>query len=169
MRAGTEQAIPAGGLIPTPSQTVGPYLRIGMEWLGTKDLVAPGSTGAVPLVGAVTDGDGQGVPDAVLELWTPGAWGRSLTGDDGSYSFTVARPEGSSPHMNMFVFARGLVRQLLTRIYFPEVAETVRVDPVLASVPASRRETLIAKWDPAGSLRFDVRLQGSDETVFFAY
>lgn len=169
MKAGDEQSGPEDGLVPTPSQTVGPYLRIGMQWLEAKDLVAPGSPGALPLVGAVTDGDGEGVPDAVLELWSPPAWGRCLTGDDGSYAFTVLKPPGAAVHLDLFVFARGLVRQLLTRIYFPDETDANTADPVLALVPPGRRETLIAKSDPGGGLRFDIRLQGPDETVFFAY
>ncbi len=169
MTAGREPTGPEARLIPTPSQTVGPYLRIGMEWMQAKDLVAPGSAGAVTLVGTVTDGDGEVVPDAVLELWSPPAWGRSLTDDGGSYSFTVVKPAGAHRHMEMFVFARGLVRQLLTRIYFPDETDANLVDPLLARVPEQRRETLIAKRDPSGGLRFDVRLQGPDETVFFAY
>ncbi len=169
MTVGREPAGPGDGLIPTPSQTVGPYLRIGMEWMHAKDLVSPRSAGAVTLVGTVTDGDGDVVPDAVLELWSPPAWGRSLTDDDGSYSFTVVKPAGAHGHMEMFVFARGLVRQLLTRIYFPDEADANHVDPVLARLPERRRETLIAKRDSSGGLRFDIRLQGPDETVFFAY
>jgi len=169
VKAGSEAAGPGERLIPTPSQTVGPYLRIGMEWMQAQDLVAPGSAGAVPLVGTVTDGDGEGIPDAVLELWSPPAWGRSLTGDDGSYAFTVVKPAGVVPHMDLLVFARGLLRQLSTRIYFPDETDANSADPVLALVPQRRRETLIAKSDPSGGLRFDIRLHGPDETVFFAY
>ena len=167
----------------TPSQTVGPFLSIGLQW-DDGPYVVPGDTpGAFWLRGVVRDGAGAVVQDALVETWQAdpdgrfgGAFrgfGRCPTDGDGQYAIRtrkpgpVAAPDGGTqaPHIDVSVFARGLLHRVVTRIYFAgEPANAA--DPILAAVPADRRVTLIAT--PAGDgYRFDIRLQGTDETVFF--
>ncbi|MBP2471690.1 protocatechuate 3,4-dioxygenase alpha subunit [Crossiella equi] len=173
----------------TPSQTVGPYLSLGLFWPDGPDVVPEGTPGALWLSGTVYDGAGQPVPDAVIETWqadpdghfdhpadparraTPGfrAFGRSCTDADGHYGIRTLLPgaiEGQAPHVNVSVLARGLLHRVVTRIYFPEHARAHRDDPVWQSVPPERRATLLAERTADG-YRFDVRLQGGQETVFF--
>lgn len=156
----------------SPSQTIGPFFSFALGWMDNSDMVPPGTAGALELRGVVYDGDDVPVGDAMVELWQPPSFARCLTGADGSYRFTVAKPtsvhNGEAPHIEVSVFARGLVQRLVTRIYFPDEAAANEVDPVLREVPQSRRSTLIAEDGP-GCLRFDVHLQGPRETVFFAY
>ena len=181
----------------TSSQTVGPFFHIGLTWLFTDNLVAAGVAGdPVVLEGALTDGDGQPVIDAVVEIWQANshgryahpedtgtaplesAWagfGRVATDENGRFRFTtvkpgrVAAPGGGlqAPHINVTIFMRGMLRQLVTRIYFPADPANDE-DPVLQSVPESRRATLVANAD-ANALTWNVRLQGEGETVFFEY
>jgi protocatechuate 3,4-dioxygenase alpha subunit len=164
----------------TPSQTVGPFFRFGLDWLAEPDpgaatAIADDRAGPVPevLEGRVLDGAGEGVPDALLELWADPFFARVLTGPDGSYRVRVVRPgpgrAGQAPHLDVSVFARGLLDRLVTRIHFPDEEEANRADPVLALVPEGRRATLVARPGDDGGLRFDVHLQGPQETVFFAY
>jgi protocatechuate 3,4-dioxygenase alpha subunit len=183
--------------IPTsPSQTVGPYLKIGLEWEDGPLAVAPGTPGAITLRGAVLDGAGDRVPDGFVETWQadpdgrfdhpsdprgavayPGfrAFGRCSTGPDGEFEILTLKPgrvpdgEGGwlAPHINVSVFARGLLDRVITRIYFADEPEANAVDPVLALLPDdSARATLIAAVVDGG-YRFDVHLQGEKETVFF--
>lgn len=171
---------------PTPSQTVGPFFRFGFAWLtSSRHLVDPGSNGSLTVGGRMIDGAGDAVPDGVVEIWqadsgggfppdSPAGWtgfGRALTDEDGRYSFTTVAPgpvDGDqAPHIDVSVFARGLLQRLVTRIYLPDVAAN-DADPVLASVDPARRATLIAEPDGA-VLRFDIRLQGERETVFFVW
>ena len=131
----------------TPSQTVGPYFAIGLARRPEHELVPSGSDGAVALSGTVLDGDGAPVPDAMVEIWQAdpsGAyvagfgWGRSGTDADGRYSFVTVKPgpvEGQAPHLVMLVFMRGLLKPVLTRVYFPDEAEANAADPVLTGVP----------------------------------
>jgi len=153
----------------TPSQTVGPYFTIGLDPRAQNALVASGLT----LRGRVLDGNGDPLPDAMLEVWdrTHRRWGRCGTDPDGGFTFTIAKPEarnGEAPRLDVYVFARGLLRHQLTRIYFPDEPEANAADPVLASLTAGQRATLVAEADDGG-LRHDIRLQGDDETVFFAH
>ena len=152
-------------LTPTPSQTVGPFFGFALPYPGDAE---PG--GELRLEGQVLDGEGQPVPDAILELWEAGQFARCRTDAEGAFHFTVERPaghNGQAPHFELTVFARGLLRQLATRVYLPDEAAANAADPALGAVPAERRETLIARR--AGPvLIFDVRLQGERETVFFA-
>jgi len=160
----------------TPSQTVGPFFGVGLPFENGEQLAPPGSAGVMRIEGQVLDGKGETVPDALLEIWQPGTgFGRARTDSEGAFSFTaikpgaVPAPDGrlQAPHFNVTVFARGLLRHLVTRMYFPDETEANAADPVLNLVEPARRETLIAK-NCGGVLHFDVRLQGERETVFFA-
>ncbi len=148
----------------TPSQTIGPFFRFGLDWMDASGLAPTGSGDAVEVRGVVYDGAGAPVPDAVLELWQPPRFGRVMTEADGSYRFTAV-PD--APHIDVSLFARGLLQRVVTRLYFPGAA--AESDPVLAAVPEERRPTLFAAEEAGGCLRFDVHLQGPRETVFFAY
>ena len=160
----------------TPSQTVGPFFGVGLPFEKGEQLAPPGSAGVMRIEGQVLDGKGDPVPDALLEIWQPGTgFGRARTDSEGAFSFTTVKPgvvpapDGrvQAPHFNVTVFARGLLRHLVTRMYFPDETEANAADPVLNLVEPARRETLIAK-NCGGVLHFDVRLQGERETVFFA-
>ena len=188
----------------TPSQTVGPYLHIGLtgqygfrEIFGTTlaDQGMPGNH--IRIEGRVIDGNGNVMPDAMVEIWQADhqgryphpadgrpvasnsfrGFGRCATDKDGGYRFatvkpgTVPGPDGTTqaPHINVSVFARGILKRLFTRIYFAGDPANAS-DPILALVPAERRDTLMAKPDPSNPSvwRFDIRVQGgADETVFF--
>jgi protocatechuate 3,4-dioxygenase, alpha subunit len=196
---GEAAASGSGGL--TPSQTVGPFLAIGLSWPGGELAVPAGIDTAVTIGGRMIDGSGAPVPDGMVETWQADPegrfdhpddprgpvprrpdrtlFGRSLTGADGSWSITTVRPgpvpgpDGSTqaPHLSVSVFARGLLDRLVTRIYLPEDADRCGpgghgADPVLMAVPAPRRSTLLARPHRSG-YRFDIRLQGTAETVFF--
>ena len=172
----------------TPSQTVGPYLSIGLPWEDGPAVVPEGTAGAVRITGRVFDGNGDVVPDALIETWqadpdgrfdhpddprgrVPGfrGFGRCPTDPDGSFRILTLLPgavQGQAPHIDVSVFARGLLNRVVTRIYFPENAEANAADEVLRSVQGERRHTLIARKTDEG-YRFDVRLQGEGETVFF--
>ena len=160
----------------TPSQTVGPFFGVGLPFEKGEQLAPPGSAGVMRIEGQVLDGKGEPVPDALLEIWQPATgFGRARTDSEGAFSFTTVKPgpvpapDGGmqAPHFNVTVFARGLLRHLVTRMYFPDETEANGADPVLNLVEPARRETLIAK-NCGGVLHFDVRLQGERETVFFA-
>ena len=160
----------------TPSQTVGPFFGVGLPFERGEQLAPPESAGAMRIEGQVLDGKGEPVPDALLEIWQPATgFGRARTDSEGAFSFTTVKPgpvpapDGrmQAPHFNVTVFARGLLRHLVTRMYFPDETQANAADPVLNLVEPARRETLIAK-NCGGVLHFDVRLQGERETVFFA-
>lgn len=155
---------------PTPSQTVGPFFGFALPFEEDANAIAAHTTGALRLEGQVLDGDEQPVPDALLEVWHGRQFARCRTDAEGAFHFTVSKPDASptaAPFLNLTVFARGLLRQLCTRIYFPDESVANEGDPALARVDPERRHTLIARQD-AGILHFDVRLQGVEETVFFA-
>jgi protocatechuate 3,4-dioxygenase alpha subunit len=185
-----------GTLGATPSQTVGPFFSCGLERLGTAALALSGVPGErVTVEGRVLDGEGQGVPDAMLELWQANAhgryahpedarglpldpgfsgFGRVATDGDGWFRFTTIKPGAvpgpggvvQAPHVAVSVFARGLQRRLVTRLYFPGDAHAG--DYALGLVPQARRPTLVARpGEVPGALRWDVILQGPGETVFF--
>ena len=168
----------------TPGQTVGPFYAIALPFDGDADLVSPTHPDAIQLTGLVLDGHGAPVPDALLEIWQPDAsgkvvheagslrrdgftftgWGRAATDNTGRYRFTTIAPGGPSPFIAVTVFARGLLNRLFTRAYLPGFPP----DRLLTSVPDDRRQTLIAVAD-GPRLRFDIRLQGPDETVFLRF
>ena len=171
----------------TTSQTVGPYLHIGLTWLITENLATAGVAGERTSVqGRVIDGDGKPVNDALVEIWQANAegkygrkdfrgFGRSATDDNGAFRFQTIKPgrvpgpggKLQAPHIGVNVFMRGQLKQLVTRIYFADDPANAE-DAVLALVPAERRGTLIAKTTgKPGTLEWNVILQGRDETVFF--
>ena len=159
-------------MLKTPSQTVGPYYEIGLCRAEQGELVPPGTPGAVRLHGQLLDGEGMPVNDGMIEAWdhAGGRWGRSGTDADGRFSFLVVKPAGdgaNAPRLDVFVFARGLLRHQLTRVYFPGEGANDG-DPVLAELAPDEQATLVAQAED-GALRFDIRLQGDDQTVFFAH
>ena len=162
----------------TPSQTVGPYLSIGLPWPDGPDVVPEGTSGRIRLYGTVYDGAGDPIPDALIETWQADpdgkfgtefrGFGRSPTDDDGAWEIFTVKPgalgDGQAKHIDVNVFARGMLNRCVTRIYFAD--EDNAGDPVLSSVPDNRRDTLIARPTDDG-YRFDVHVQGEGETVFF--
>jgi protocatechuate 3,4-dioxygenase alpha subunit len=183
-------------LTPTPSQTVGPYLHLGLTDARSISRIAgdaaPGQR--IWLTFRVLDGDGRPVPDAMIELWQAdsegdyarpggdedaaafGGFGRMATAEDGSCTFEtirpgcVAGPGGTvqAPHINVSILGRGILKRLSTRLYFAGEPAN-HADPILALVPENRRSTLLAHPDPArvNNWIFDVCLRGKGETVFF--
>lgn len=178
---------------PTPWQTVGPFFHDALPYDAGSQVVGARRPGAFTLHGQVLDGGGDPVPDALVEVWqadeagrfatdpgifeTPAAdgfrgFGRCATDAEGRYAFTTVRPAGvptaegvpQAPHLAMSVFARGMLRRVVTRVYFDGAPENA-ADPLLGSLDAARAATLVAVREDDG-YRFDVRLQGADETVF---
>ncbi len=123
------------------------------------------------LSGSVRDGAGAPVTDAVLEFWQPGERGftRALTDVKGHYAITTVKPGGvgpEAPHISISIFARGLQQRLVTHVYFADEAAANAADPVLAAIDPARRSRLLAEPAPDG-YRFDIVLQGEEETPFF--
>lgn len=186
-------------LMPTPSQTVGPYFAIGVDdgFIGS-ELVAPDHPGAIRLFGTVSDGEGVPVNDTMIEIWQANAAGRYAHPEDtreelplepgfdgfgrvqtdagGRYELVTIKPGPvpgrggtmQAPHVEMSVFARGLMKRLVTRVYFPDEPSANAADPVLCSIedPVARAGLVAVPDD--GGLRFDINLQGDRETTFFA-
>ena len=178
----------------TPSQTIGPYFAVGLPWADGPYVVPEGTAGAAWLRGRVLDGHGDPIPDAMVETWQAdpqgrfdhpddprGAvggfrgFGRCSVDADGGFAFLTLKPgavpsidgEPQAPHIDVSVFARGLLKRLVTRIYFSDEAAANAADPVLSSIAdPDSRTTLIAERTEDG-YRFDIRLQGERETVFF--
>jgi len=185
-------------LITTSSQTVGPYVQIGFRALAVENLASSGAAGEhITVRGRVLDGDGKPVDDGVVEIWQANAqgkyahpedaqdkaidkgfrgFGRCLTDKDGGFRFATIKPGAvpgpggtlQAPHIVVTVFMRGLLKHLITRVYFPDEPANAD-DPVLKLVPQERRATLIAKRAPGekGVLEWNVVIQGQAETVFF--
>jgi protocatechuate 3,4-dioxygenase, alpha subunit len=176
----------------TPSQTVGPFLSLGLTW-GSGHLVVPAdSPGAIRISGVLIDGAGDPVSDGLIETWQAdpdgrfehpddprGAsgtgfrgFGRCLTDSEGRYEIVTMKPgalgDGQAPHIDVSVLGRGLLDRLVTRIYFPDEEAANAADPLLSSLPGERAATLVAEPTGDGRLRFDIRLQGERETVFLA-
>ena len=180
----------------TPSQTVGPYLHIGLDWLTTTDLAPAGVAGErIVIQGQVLDADRQPIPDGMVEIWQANShgkyahpddqralpveagfhgFGRVSTDEQGRFRFSTIKPGSvpdaqgrpQAPHLLVNVFARGLLKQLVTRMYFPGDAHDV--DSVLQHVPAARRATLVAQSAGTGVVDWNILIGGGgDETVFF--
>ena len=157
----------------TPFQTVGPYLHIGLR-VGVDPPSAPASR--VVIRGRLLDGKGAGIPDGLLEWWHPSLTSvrRSMTGEDGAFLFEAFKPsaidgpDGSiqAAHFAVRVLARGILTHYMTRLYFADDPATA-ADPILKLVPEGRRQTLLAQPVSANEYRFDVVVQGQNETVFF--
>jgi protocatechuate 3,4-dioxygenase alpha subunit len=182
----------------TPSQTVGPYLRIGLlhDFI-TPNLVDPSDPHAIRLRGRLLDGDGNPVPDGMIEIWQANAagrynhpadtredvpleegflgFGRSHTENDGWYEFVTVKPGSvpwpaggmQAPHVAVGVFGRGILKRIVTRIYFPEEGAANASDPVLSGLEAAERTTLIATAEDGGYV-FHIHLQDPGQTTFFA-
>src|SRR5689334_7108352 len=184
----------------TPSQTVGPFFSFGLttEKCSVRNIAGSQAKGErVILTCRVLDGDGLGLPDAMVEIWQADAdgiynhpddpqqnncdpacagFGRMGTKEDGTCEFETIKPgrvrglngQEQAPHLNVAIFARGMLKQLYTRIYFADDPANQN-DPVLGLVQPERRDTLMAKADPVhpGHWSFDLRMQGELETVFF--
>ncbi|MGA2981223.1 MAG: protocatechuate 3,4-dioxygenase subunit alpha [Terriglobales bacterium] len=185
-------------LMTTTSQTVGPFFKIGLEWLNRDNLVNEGVSGErVTIQGRVFDGDGVPVPDAILEIWQANAhgkydhpedtqnkplepgfkgYGRVPVSAEGVFRFVTIKPgpvpgpngKEQAPHLAISIFMRGLLKRLVTRMYFPDDTRNAD-DSILNLVEPARRPTLIAKKTAGspGTLEWNVVLQGPDETVFF--
>jgi protocatechuate 3,4-dioxygenase, alpha subunit len=153
----------------TPSQTVGPFFHEALRWRDGGKL-APTAAGArVVLAGRIVDGAGAPVGDAMVEAYqaSPAGFGRVETSTDGSFRFEIAQPQATIPCLDIAIFARGLLKPLRTRVYLAS-EERARADPALAPLAGSPRlKTLVASASGAGEFRWDVRLQGDGETVFF--
>ena len=164
---------------PTPSQTVGPFFGFALPFEAGAETLDVGAPGALRIEGRLLDGAGDPVPDGLLEVWQGGQFARCRTDAEGAFHFSVRKPpppapgldgRPQAPHLNVTIFTRGLLKHLITRMYFPNESANDD-DPVLARVPKERRMTLIAApiEGRSGSLRWDVVLQGKNETVFFDY
>ncbi len=180
----------------TPSQTVGPFFAIGLPWENGPLVVPSGTPGAITIVGAVYDGHGEPVPDSLLETWQADPEGhfadlhghggpsrlsgfrgfaRCATDEHGRFALVTVKPgavplpqDGAqAPHIDVSVFARGMLNRCVTRIYFADEGDANASDPVLQTVAPERRPTLIARPSDDG-YSFDIHLQGPEETVFFA-
>ena len=183
----------------TPSQTIGPFFSYGLIFGGENVLLNEHTAGErITIEGRVLDGDGLPVLDALVEIWQADAqgihnhsgdprydqvdkhfrgFGRSESVDDGKFWFKTIKPgrvawdgeRDQAPHVNVRVFARGMLTHAVTRLYFAG-EEANPDDPVLNSVAPERRQTLIATRAESTDLpryRFDIHLQGERETVFF--
>lgn len=178
------------------SQTVGPYLRIGLIY-GTRqsDLVQDSTAGEqIRIAGVIYDGEGVPITDAMIEIWQPDAngffnhphdpnqaeadphfrgFGRIETLHKGTFQFKTIKPgsrDGRAPYINVTIFSRGMLVHAITRIYFADEAAN-EDDPVLSALEPERRQTLIATRDDSGELPtyiFDIHIQGDKETVFFS-
>ena len=179
-------------MIGTGSQTVGPFFHVGLRPLFNDKVVDSHFAGqAIAIRGRVIDGNGVGVPDAMVEIWQAdprgeyvtnerhdgfAGFGRVPTGPDGGFEFTttkpgrVAAPDGrlQAPHIVVAIFMRGLLRHLNSRMYFPEEPGNAE-DLLLNLVEAGRRHTLVAREIAARTYEWHVNLQGENETVFFDF
>lgn len=178
----------------TPSQTIGPFFKFGTEWIASEDLARHDDPNSIELSGTVFDGAGNPVADAMIEIcqadengkfppdtketWI--GWARRLTDENGGYRIRTIVPgvvetssgEDQAPHMLVVVFARGLLRPVFTRIYFPDHADANSNDPLLSALDDEAKGTMLAVREGPGKYRFDVRLQDSHkgpETKFIQF
>lgn len=184
-------------LAATPSQTIGPFFAIMLR-LGSNELVQADHPGAIELEGRVLDGAGAPVSDALIEVWQANAagryahpeddrelllapgftgFGRCATDIEGRFGFRTVKPglvpaldsAWQAPHINVTVFARGLLHRVVTRIYFPDEPDANVADPLLRSIDdPTVRQTLVAAAAGPAAYHFDIRLQGDGETAFLA-
>lgn len=181
-------------LIPSPSQTLGPFFRHGLERPAWSDLTLPDLAGErIRIIGTLLDGARAPVRDGMIEIWQADAageypgpasrfhgFGRACTDHEGRFAFITIKPgpvpalaSGAlqAPHINITVFARGLTKHVLTRMYFADCTEANAADPILRSLGAAERLTITANRasDAAATAtyHFDIILQGERETVFF--
>lgn len=184
--------VPAKTHEPTPGQTVGPFFAYGTTFPKKHEVAFPHSPGAIVLSGTVYDGAGNPIPDSMVEIFAADSdgsvsrergtfkrddhtftgFGRAFTSDEGHYEFWTRNPgsvDGEAPFFAVIVYARGLPDKLHTRVYLPENAEKLAADPLLSSLTADERATLVATRTPEGYLSHDIYLQGEKETVFLAY
>jgi protocatechuate 3,4-dioxygenase, alpha subunit len=188
---------PGPGLRPTPSQTLGPFFHDALLDEDRSELVTPDHPEAIRIEGTVYDGAGEPVSDAMVEIWQANeagryndprdaredlpldegfsGFGRSGTDAGGTFSFVTVKPGRvplpnggmQAPHIMVSVFARGLLERVVTRIYFPDEQKANASDPVLSSVEdLGLRRTLVAH-EEGDALRFDIHLQGENQTAFF--
>ena len=177
----------------TPSQTVGPYLALGLTWEDGPEVVPDGTPGSIWIRGRLLDGNGTPVPDGLVETWQADengrfahpervrgetsfrGFGRCPTDPEGRFAIRTVKPGvvpapdcgPQAPHIDVSVFARGILTRLVTRIYFADEVAANDSDPVLLSLPdPARRRTLLANRAGDG-YAWDIRLQGPDETIFF--
>lgn len=181
---------------PTPSQTVGPFFHIGLSSEGLSELVPPDAPGAIRIVGTVSDGEGEPVTDALLEVWQADpagryahpedgrdepapqegftGFGRCETDEEGRYGFVTVKPGPlpapgggtQAPHIDVSLFARGLLKRLVTRIYFSDEEQANREDPVLSEIEDPEQRSTLLAIAQDGGYGFDIHLQGERETAF---
>jgi protocatechuate 3,4-dioxygenase alpha subunit len=164
----------------TPSQTVGPFFSIELPYGDGRYVVREGTADAIWLRGRVLDGDGTPVPDALVESWQADpngqfggdfrGFGRSGTDEDGRWAILTLKPgpvAAQAPHVDLAIFARGLLHQVVTRLYFADEGHANAADPVLAGLDEPARATLVAQ-PAADGYELDIHLQGPHETTFFA-
>lgn len=161
----------------SPSQTIGPLYGFALMFEGSEKMAEEDDPAAIKLVGRVTDGEGPVAwPEAMVEVWNGELWARGRTDEAGEFHFVIRKPEAEetidgealAPYLNVTVFARGLLKHAYTRLYFPDEQDANGHDPVLALVEAEDRGYLVAKQQDDG-LRFDVCLQGPEQSVFFEF
>jgi protocatechuate 3,4-dioxygenase alpha subunit len=181
------------------SQTVGPYFAIGLAPLCSQQVASSGGEETIVIEGQLLDGAGTPIPDGFLEIWQADAngqygpaesadsihqakgFGRIGTTPEGRFRFTTIKPGAvpydsdrmQAPHLLILVYMRGLLRNLVTRLYFPDDPANL-TDPILQLVPAERRSTLIARAGDPGTLHWDIVMRQDEanskpETVFFAW
>lgn len=188
-------------IIQTPSQTVGPFFHYGLMTKDDWNILANEQTKGerILIKGQVLDGEGQPIPDAMIEIWQADSeghfnhsadpnqhqadknfrgFGRADTVIDGFFTFKTVKPgivpfdeeQNQAPHINVRVFARGMLIHAYTRLYFSDETEANQTDPILNLVDAERRPTLVARKEESDDLptySFNISLQGKNETVFF--
>ncbi|MDX1412594.1 MAG: protocatechuate 3,4-dioxygenase subunit alpha [Candidatus Promineifilaceae bacterium] len=179
----------------TASQTVGPYFRIGLIYGEPQNVLVNGETAGehIMIKGLVLDAEGEPINDAMIEIWQPDArgifnhpadplheqadphfvgFGRAENRDAGKFFFKTIKPgtrDGAAPYINVRVFARGILIHAVTRIYFADEPANSN-DDLLNSIDPARRATLMAQREESDEIptyRFDIHMQGDNETVFF--
>ena len=169
----------------TPSQTIGPFFHEALRWRDGGKVAFAEAGARIVLTGRIVDGAGDPVGDALVESWqrspeggtpvgargadNPHGFGRVEAAKDGTYRIETSMPGGSAPSIDVAIFARGLLKPLRTRVYLaPE--DEARAEPAMKPLAGSPRlKTLVATASGANEYRWDVRLQGEGETVFFAF